>query len=88
MDIDEADQRRMAVIAANEATTSFEWEHGLGEVVSALVGAGIAIRSLRESDELPWPRWPQMLPAGNGFWRLPDNQPRLPMFYALLGEKA
>jgi SAM-dependent methyltransferase len=69
------------------ATTSYEWEHGLGEVVSALVGAGIVVRNLRESDRLPWPRWPQMVSTEEGFWRLPDSMPRVPMFYALLGEK-
>ncbi|WIM98972.1 class I SAM-dependent methyltransferase [Actinoplanes oblitus] len=70
------------------ATTSYEWEHGLGEIVSALVGAGIGVRKMRESDRIPWPRWPHMVPAGDGFWRLPDDQPRLPLFFALLGAKA
>ncbi len=69
------------------ATTSYEWEHGLGEVVSALVGAGIAVRRMREGDQLPWPRWPRMVSTGDGFWRLPDDLPRVPMFYALLGSK-
>ncbi len=66
------------------ATTSFEWAHGLGEVVTSLTRAGIGIRSLRESDEIPWPRWPHMVPTGDGFWRLPDDEPRIPLCYALL----
>jgi SAM-dependent methyltransferase len=60
-----------------------EWAHGLGEVVNALIGAGFRIASLRESDEIPWPRWPGMVPTGTGFWRLPDDAPRIPLFYAL-----
>jgi SAM-dependent methyltransferase len=64
-----------------EATTSYEWAHGLGEVVTALTGAGLTVRSLRESDELPWPRWPQMEQAASGWWRLPA--PKLPLIYAL-----
>ncbi len=67
------------------ATVAYEWAHGLGEVVTALVRAGIAVRSLRESDEIPWPRWPQMVATGDGFWRLPESAPRIPLFYALLG---
>jgi SAM-dependent methyltransferase len=67
------------------ATTSYEWAHGLGEVVTALVGAGITVQSLRESDEIPWPRWPHMVPTEKGFWRLPDSEPKIPLFYALLG---
>ncbi|MFB9236592.1 class I SAM-dependent methyltransferase [Plantactinospora siamensis] len=68
-----------------KATTCYEWAHGLGEVVTALVDAGIRIERLRESAELPWPRWPQMIPTDDGWWRLPDEQARIPLFYALLG---
>ncbi|MBW6434768.1 class I SAM-dependent methyltransferase [Actinoplanes hulinensis] len=66
-----------------EATVSYEWSHGLGEVVTSLVRAGLTIRSLHESDEIPWPRWPHMRPSATGFWRLPDDAPRIPLFYAL-----
>ncbi|MEV6597701.1 class I SAM-dependent methyltransferase [Actinoplanes sp. NPDC051346] len=72
--------------ALTEATTSYEWAHGLGEVVTALSGAGLRIRSLRESDELPWPRWPHMHRTSRGWWRLPESAPRVPLFYALLAE--
>jgi hypothetical protein len=56
-------------------------------VVTALIGAGLTIERLRESDEIPWPRWPHMVPAGDGFWRLPDSEPRVPLFYALLARR-
>lgn len=69
--------------ALTRSTEVYEWAHGLGEVVTALVGAGLRITSLRESDEIPWPRWPEMVPTGTGFWRLPDAAPRIPLFYAL-----
>ncbi len=48
---------------------------------------GITVGKLREIDEIPWPRWPHMVPAGNGFWRLPDDAPRVPLFYALAGSR-
>lgn len=73
--------------ALTGATVSYEWAHGLGEVVSTLVAAGITVEKLREIDEIPWPRWPHMAPAGNGFWRLPDDAPRVPLFYALAGSR-
>lgn len=65
------------------ATDAFEWAHGLGEVVTALTSAGLRITTLRESDELPWPRWPQMTRTPGGWWRLPEEEPRLPLLYAL-----
>ncbi|MEV6849056.1 class I SAM-dependent methyltransferase [Actinoplanes sp. NPDC051411] len=73
--------------ALTESTEVYEWAHGLGEVVSVLAGAGFRITSLRESDELPWPRWPGMVPTGTGFWRLPDDAPRIPLFYALAASR-
>jgi hypothetical protein len=62
----------------------FEWMHGLDEVINALISAGLRIAKLRESDELPWPRWPGMTPTPGGWWRLPDTAPRIPLLYALL----
>ena len=57
--------------------------YGLGDVVNALTGAGLRVTSLRESDEIPWPRSADPVPAGNGFWRLPGSAPRIPLVYAL-----
>jgi len=73
--------------ALTAATTSFEWEHGLGEVVTTLSRAGLTVRSLTESDELPWPRWPHMEITERGWWRLPGRAPQVPLFYALLAQK-
>ncbi|MGP3998836.1 class I SAM-dependent methyltransferase [Streptomyces sp. 8N706] len=70
--------------AVEGATESFEWMHGLDEVINALVGAGLRIAKLREGDELPWPRWPRMVRTATGWWRLPDASPRIPLLYALL----
>ncbi|KAF4407532.1 MULTISPECIES: class I SAM-dependent methyltransferase [Streptomyces] len=73
--------------AVQGATSSYEWMHGLGEVVNALAGAGLVTRRLRESDELFWPRWARMEGTAHGTWRLPDGEPRIPLVYALLAER-
>lgn len=65
------------------ATVAYEWMHGLGEVVSAVAGAGLEVRGMRETELLPWPRWESMVPAEGGWWRLPDEAPRIPLLYAL-----
>ncbi|WP_432093233.1 class I SAM-dependent methyltransferase [Streptomyces sp. bgisy100] len=69
--------------AVQGATECFEWMHGLGEVIGALTRAGLRITGLRESEELPWPRWPEMVRTASGWWRLPDTSPRIPLLYAL-----
>jgi len=71
--------------AVADATDSYEWTHGMGEVVDALTTAGLTVRRLRESDELPWQRWPQMVRTPSGWWRLPA--PRVPLLYGLLAAR-
>jgi SAM-dependent methyltransferase len=66
-----------------EATVSYEWRHELGEVVTALTGAGLRIESLREDRRLPWPHWPTMERDADGWFVLPAEAPRIPLFYAL-----
>ncbi|MFI1914900.1 class I SAM-dependent methyltransferase [Nocardia sp. NPDC020380] len=70
-----------------DATTVYEWRHGLGEVVTALLAAGLRITGLTETDMLPWPRWPQMVPTENGWWRLPPADPIIPVLYGLAAVK-
>ncbi|WP_019928461.1 methyltransferase [Nocardia sp. BMG111209] len=65
------------------ATTVYEWRHGLGEVVTALLAAGLRITGLTETDLLPWPRFPQMVRTAGGWWRLPTADPILPLLYGL-----
>ncbi|GLZ39825.1 class I SAM-dependent methyltransferase [Actinokineospora sp. NBRC 105648] len=70
-----------------EAKVSFEWPHGLGEVVNALVGAGLRIAGLRETEQLPWPRWSTMTVPDGGWFALPAAAPRIPLIYALRAVK-
>ncbi|MFB8774229.1 class I SAM-dependent methyltransferase [Streptomyces broussonetiae] len=71
--------------AVEGATDSYEWMHGIGEVIGALTRAGLTVRRLRESDELPWQRWPHMVRTASGWWRLPE--PRIPLLYGLRAER-
>jgi hypothetical protein len=63
---------------------SIEWNHGLGAVVSALVGADLRIEFLHEHDYTLFARWPFLERAGNGIYRLPKGTPSLPLMYSVL----
>ncbi|MFI0902603.1 class I SAM-dependent methyltransferase [Streptomyces sioyaensis] len=69
------------------ATTSYEWRHGLGEVISAVIGAGLTVQLVRETELLPWKRFDAMVPSENGWWRLPPSEPIIPLLYALRAVK-
>jgi len=61
-----------------------EWNHGLGEIVSAVLGAGLRLTGLAEHDSVPWDALPgQMDALGGGEWRLADRPWRLPHSYTL-----
>ncbi len=66
-----------------EATVAYEWRHGLGEVVTALTGAGLRVDLVREDPRLPWPRWRSMARDADGWYRLPADRPRIPLLYAV-----
>jgi hypothetical protein len=60
------------------------WNHGLGEIVSALLEAGLTLTMLVEHDSVPWDALPgQMTHVELGEWRLTDRPERLPHSYTL-----
>jgi SAM-dependent methyltransferase len=61
---------------------SYEWNHGLGAVVSALVGAGFELEFLHEHDHTLFARWP-FLVGERGSFRMPAGRPSLPLLYSL-----
>jgi SAM-dependent methyltransferase len=63
---------------------TYEWNHGLGETVSALLDAGLVLTALREHRELSWQGLPQMVRGDDGRWRLPEHQRDLvPVMFSL-----
>jgi SAM-dependent methyltransferase len=70
-----------AVFAHN---LTHEWNHGLGEIITALLDAGLALTGLTEHDSVPWEALPgKMEQIDGGEWRLADNPARLPHSYTL-----
>ena len=70
-------------------TVTHEWNHGLGEIVTSLLDAGMTITGLTEHDSVPWEGVPgQMEEIGGGEWRLKDRPWRLPHSYTLQAVKA
>jgi len=71
-----------------EHTVTQEWNHGISEVVTSLLDAGMAITGLTEHDSVPWNALPgQMEQLGGGEWRLIDRPWRLPHSYTLQAVK-
>lgn len=67
--------------------TCYEWSHGLGEIVTALLEAGLVIRRLQEHRRLLWQALHFMVEDADGWWVLPDGGERLPLMYSLSASK-
>jgi hypothetical protein len=69
--------------AVFEHNVTHEWNHGIGEIVTALLDAGMAITGLTEHDSVPWQALPRMTQIGGGEWQLTDRPWRLAHSYTM-----
>ncbi|MDD0842819.1 class I SAM-dependent methyltransferase [Pseudomonas sp. Gutcm_11s] len=66
------------------ATVTHEWNHGLGEIVTALLRHGLDISGLEEHDSIPWEALPGQMEMGTDEeWRLHSGRERVPLSYTL-----
>lgn len=59
------------------------WNHGLGEVVTALIRNGLIITHLEEFDYSPYPCLSHLKETQPGRWQVAHLYDRIPMVYAL-----
>jgi len=74
-----------ATFVSNE---THSWNHGLGEIITAVLGAGLTLTSFVEHDSVPWEALPgQMEKQPDGEWRLKERRWRMPLSYTLTAVK-
>jgi SAM-dependent methyltransferase len=73
--------------APTEGLVEYGWDHSLGEIVTALVGAGLRLDFLHEFDFVRWPL-DYLVEGPDGLWRLPEGvKGSLPLFFSLKATK-
>ncbi|RWU21165.1 SAM-dependent methyltransferase [Pseudomonas alkylphenolica] len=84
----DSDQTYVQTGTALTQTITHEWNHGLGEVIGALLAHGLQITALTEHDSIPWEALPgQMSKDATGEWSLNKERWRLPLSYTLQAVK-
>jgi SAM-dependent methyltransferase len=67
---------------------TYSWNHGLGEIITALLDAGMELTGLVEHDSVPWEALPGQMEQGElGEWSLADRPWRLAHSYTLQARK-
>lgn len=78
----------VATDAVLEHTVTHQWNHGIGEIATAVLEAGLTLTGLTEHDSIPWNAlYGKMTLIGGGEWRLTDNPARLPHSFTLQAVK-
>ncbi|MGH2513241.1 MAG: methyltransferase type 11, partial [Candidatus Limnocylindrales bacterium] len=73
--------------APTEGLVEHGWDHSLGEIVTALIDAGLRLDFLHEFDFVDWPV-DYLVEGVDGRWRLPAGTPgELPLFFSLKATK-
>jgi hypothetical protein len=70
------------------AAKTYEWNHGLGEIVTALLDAGLVLTMLVEHDSVPWEALPgQMVKRPDGEFALDARAGVAPLSYTIQAAK-
>lgn len=69
-------------------TRTYEWNHGTGEILTAVLDRGLVIEVYREHREIEWAGLPHLVDAGGGRFAFPPHQRDLvPCMYTLVARK-
>ena len=61
----------------------YQWNHGLGEIVQAVIDAGLTVTALREHRECEWKALDHLVQGDDGKFRLVEGADRLPLMFTL-----
>ncbi|NLF00027.1 MAG: methyltransferase domain-containing protein [Anaerolineales bacterium] len=70
-----------------EHTVTYEWVHSMGDVINALIGAGLHIQFLHEFPYCFYQMTPYLVQDDAGWWRLPGNDESVPLMFSLRATK-
>ncbi len=61
----------------------YEWSHSLGEIVTALISAGLRIEFLHEFAFCGYRAHPKMERGADGWWRFPERNESIPQMFSI-----
>lgn len=68
-------------------TRTHEFVHGIADILTALIEAGLAITMFHEHDACAWAMWPLLVEDADGMYRLPEGAANLPLSFSVKARK-
>ena len=68
-------------------TRTHEFIHGIGDILSALMDAGLMLTYFKEHDSLAWAMWPKLVEGPDRMFRMPAGEPNLPLSFSVKARK-
>ena len=65
----------------------YGWNHGLSEVVNALISAGLKIESLNEFNYSPYPCFSNTIEIEKRKWQIKGMEGKIPMVYSIVAKR-
>jgi len=66
------------------STRTYEWNHSIGEIVTALIERGLVLDVLTEHDWTAWQQFPWLEKDPSGRYVVPHDRPRVPLSFTLV----
>jgi len=66
---------------------TFEWQHPVGDVLNALIGAGLHVEFVHEFPFCYWRKFPWMRRGRDGWWRLKRDAGAIPLMWSVRARK-
>ena len=70
-----------------EHTTTYQWLHSMGEIVTAFTGSGLRLTMLKEHPFGGFPQGPPLERKPDGWWEYPHGPEMVPLMYTLQAVK-
>jgi SAM-dependent methyltransferase len=67
-------------------TTTYEWSHGIAELLGALRDRGLALHRFEEHDWTPFHLFPWLVEATPHRWTFPEGRPRVPLSMTVVAD--
>ena len=68
--------------------TTYGWNHGLGEIVGAVLARGLRVDHLDEHDWTSFRRYPWLVETAEELFVVPEGRLRVPLSFTLLATRA